>query len=80
MMSRHRLSLANTTGSFAATSIREPFDIVSYRIGYNAFLLYRYVCIPLRTRFIIVGIILGTLVTIAFFAGSPQFGNFDQWY
>jgi len=30
-----------------------------------------------NTRFIIVGIVLGAVVTIAFIAGSPMFGGFD---
>lgn len=32
----------------------------------------------MNRRFVIVAILLGTLVTIAFFAGSPMFGGFDQ--
>ena len=33
----------------------------------------------MNKRFIIVGIILGTAVTIAFLAGSPMFGGFDRF-
>ena len=32
----------------------------------------------MNKRFIIVGIILGTIVTIAFLIGSPMFGGFDM--
>lgn len=31
-----------------------------------------------KKRFAIVGVVLGILVTAAFFIGSPMFGNFDQ--
>lgn len=31
-----------------------------------------------KRRFIIVGILLAAVVTLAFFVGSPMFGNFDQ--
>ena len=31
-----------------------------------------------KKRFIIVGILLGVILTFAFFIGSPMFGNFDQ--
>ena len=31
-----------------------------------------------KMRFAIVGVILGAIVTLAFFVGSPMFGNFDQ--
>lgn len=31
-----------------------------------------------KRRFIIVGVLLGTIITVAFFMGSPMFGNFDQ--
>ena len=31
-----------------------------------------------KRRFAIVGVVLGILVTVAFFIGSPMFGNFDQ--
>ena len=31
-----------------------------------------------KTRFMVVGVLLGTLITIALFVGSPIFGGFDQ--
>lgn len=31
-----------------------------------------------KKRFAVVGVVLGILVTAAFFIGSPMFGNFDQ--
>ncbi len=31
-----------------------------------------------RKRFVIVGALLAILISIAFFMGSPMFGNFDQ--
>jgi len=31
----------------------------------------------MNKRFVIVGILLGTIITIAFFAGSPMFGGMD---
>jgi len=31
----------------------------------------------MNRRFILVGIVLGAIVTIAFIAGSPMFGGFD---
>jgi len=31
----------------------------------------------MNRRFIIVGIVLGVVVTLAFIAGSPMFGGFD---
>ena len=31
-----------------------------------------------RKRFVIVGAVLAILISIAFFMGSPMFGNFDQ--
>lgn len=31
-----------------------------------------------RKRFVIVGALLAILISIAFFIGSPMFGNFDQ--
>ena len=33
---------------------------------------------PYQQRFAVVGVVLGILVTAAFFIGSPMFGNFDQ--
>jgi len=32
----------------------------------------------MNKRFVIVGILLGTMITIAFFAGSPMFGGMDM--
>jgi len=32
----------------------------------------------MNKRFVIVGILLGSLITIAFFAGSPMFGGMDM--
>lgn len=32
----------------------------------------------LNKRFIIIGIVLGSIIVAAFFVGSPMFGNFDQ--
>jgi len=37
--------------------------------------LYRFLIV--NRRFIIVGIVLGAVVTIAFIVGSPMFGGFD---
>lgn len=31
-----------------------------------------------RKRFVMVGAVLAILISIAFFMGSPMFGNFDQ--
>jgi len=31
----------------------------------------------MNKRFVIVGILLGSIITIAFFLGSPMFGGFD---
>lgn len=31
-----------------------------------------------RKRFVVVGVVLTILISIAFFIGSPMFGNFDQ--
>ena len=31
-----------------------------------------------RKRFVMVGVVLAILISIAFFIGSPMFGNFDQ--
>lgn len=31
-----------------------------------------------RKRFVVVGAVLAILISIAFFIGSPMFGNFDQ--
>jgi hypothetical protein len=31
----------------------------------------------MNKRYVVVGIILGSIVTIAFFVGSPMFGGFD---
>ena len=31
-----------------------------------------------RKRFVMVGALLAILISIAFFIGSPMFGNFDQ--
>lgn len=30
-----------------------------------------------KKRFIVVGVLLGVIITAAFFMGSPLFGNFD---
>lgn len=31
-----------------------------------------------KKRFVVVGVVLGVIITVAFFIGSPMFGNFDQ--
>lgn len=31
-----------------------------------------------KKRFAMVGVVLGILLAMAFFVGSPMFGNFDQ--
>lgn len=42
------------------------------------FYLGVYGIVIMNKRFIIVGIILGSIITIAFFVGSPMYGGFDM--
>jgi len=44
----------------------------------NSFLFKPKLSVNMNKRFVIVGILLGSLITIAFFAGSPMFGGMDM--
>jgi len=48
-----------------------PFHSIRFYLGFHRFF-------SMNKRIIAVGILLGAMVVIAVYAGSPMFGGFDQ--